>query len=341
METIRFKILEIISGKTTTLLPHLLLFLMVMMVGAQMKGQIVSDSAVIVYNNWEKGDVVLYETASLTERIVGTDTVRSEGMAMTTSMELKDILPDGDRLFELRSSYDEAILKNTPPILVEMYKKIYSLSDFPQMFLTDSLGVVKDLCNYDQIREKADSCLTDIQALFDDLNLPEELLTPLKSKVKGMMEQSLSKEALMEKVSFFYYYGKEYNLGYSSYKEKVPLPIYDNQEIDATRDFTCSLVEGPFGNLMVYLKTETFYDTDQLLRIVRDMMSSMGVDAFQELDDPERPYMTLSRIDDCGIDLATGTVMTISSLITTTLPDQKNVSYTVTNMVFDQEVYEE
>lgn len=341
MGMMKFNIPFFLSCNVARLLRIVLLLLVLMVSNGPMKGQIIGDSAVVVRNNWLKGEYALYETGSINLRIVGTDTVRSEGMAMTTCMTLMDIRPDGDRLFELRTSYDEAILTNTPEILVEMYKKLYSLSDLPQIFLTDSLGMVKDICNYDQIREKADSCLADIEVLLNDLPLPKEIMTPLKSKFENMIEVSLSKEELMKKATFFNYYGKEYELGYSSHKEKLPLPIYDNQEIDATIDFTCSLVEETADNPMVLLKTETLYDTDQLLQIVRQMLMATGLDAFPDLDNPEQPYMTLSRNDDCVIDLNTGTVMTISSLITTNLPDQKKISYTVTNLIDDPEAYEE
>ena len=332
METIRFKILEIISGKTTRLSRHLLLLLMVLMAGAQMKGQIVGDSAVIVCNNWLKGDSAVYEKVTQDIKIQNGDTVRSETLTFRKRILLKDIRPDGDLLFEVMTTCEDVDFNNTPQILNDLHHNLQALNKIPQVFLTDSLGNVKDLCNYDELRAEADSCVSGIIEWMRNQPMPEEILSTLINGVENSIEEALSKETLISEAGLFNLYGNEYEIGYSSQKIMMPIPMFDNREIDATLDFVGQILEKTEEREIVLLRTEVIYDSDQLMSAIWGSILP-EVPGFMPDNDPERPKISITRSDEYVIEVTSGTILKITTLTTTAYPNRIDISYESTELV--------
>lgn len=303
---------------------------MIFMSCLAMKGEIIGDTIVAVKNNLAKGDTVKYDIAMLRLRITGNDTV-PEGMAAAQSkIVLSDVLDNGDKIFEMIEKLPELGSTGVPEGLDKLLKQLYSVASKPQQLLTDSLGEVKDICNYEELKMEADTCFKMLEEWVDALDVEEEQKSRMKTTFKGLAEQSMSKESIMEKIKLFQFYGGEYELDTTlTYDIRVTVPFLGNQEVDATVDFTCSLLEQRDDYELVSFQTDVVYNSDQLMDLVKEGFLTEAQIQASGLLDPERPYVSITETAVYEIEVISGKVMKYEDIRRVNTPDGGNLNYTV------------
>lgn len=294
--------------------------------------EIIGDSIVAIYNNWSIKEEADYQAYSTRTKIQGNDSILEASSSLSTKILLKDTLPNGDLLFETTVQMPPLGELGEKEPLREYYERIYDILEKPQSFLTDSLGVMKDVFNYDSFREEMDSCILILHNWIHTLDMSEDQKMAMMNGVDNMIQQSLSKESMLENAGMFQYYGSMYEIGTTSYEVKIPVPFFNNQEVDAYVTFSCNVLEKTEESELVSIRTDVVYNSDQLMNLFASTFLSDDQLRKSGMLDPERPYISLTQTEEYIIEAISGTILQIESEKKSILPDNGRIDYSIIKM---------
>ena len=314
-------------------LPILMFLLLLGSLWNSANGEVIGDSIVAIYNNWMVGDTIKYTTYSSRTKIEKTDTIDEGQSYITFEINLSELLPNGDMIFETRTQIPEIGELGRQEVLRLYFERVLNLLKKPQEFVTDSMGVVKDFRNFDYFLSEMDSCKSILRSWVDTLDMPEVPKAKLISGMEKSLDASLSKESLLENVGMFQYYGDVYKIGTSSYNVKLPVPFFDNNEVGATVDFTCEVLEKTEDYEIVSLLTNVTYNSDQLMNLVMTSFLTDQQIHDANLDDPERPYISITQSEEYMIEVLSGTVLQIESEKRAVTPEGSRIDYSLVKML--------
>ncbi len=313
--------------------PVLIVLLLLGSLWHSANGEVIGDSIVAIYNNWMVGDTIKYTTYSSRTTIEKTDTIEVGQSSISFEINLSELLPNGDRVFETRTQIPEIGNLGRKEVLRPYYERVLNLLKRPQQFITDSMGVVKDFRNFDYFLSEMDSCKSIFCSWIDTLNMPEEPKAKLISVMEKALAASLSKESLLENVRMFQFYGDVYKIGSSSYNVKMPIPFFDNNEVGATVDFTCEVLAKTDDYEIISLLTNEIYDCDQLMNLALTSFLTDQQIHDANLDAPERPYISFTKSEKYTIEVLSGTILLIESEKRTVTPEGSLIDYSLVKML--------
>lgn len=305
------------------------LFVCLIISSVDVGAEIIGDSTVAIYNNWNIKDEATYQVYSTRTIIQGNDSIIKAASPSSTKILLKDTFSNGDLLFEWISQLPSLGDLGEKESWREYFERAYNICEKPQMLLTDSLGVLKDIYNYDSFRIELDSCLLIAQNLFKTLDLSEDQKMKFINSFNNVFNQALSKETLMENAVMFKYYGSIYEVGTTTYEVKIPVPFFNNQEVDAYVNFTCNILEKSEEYELVSLSTDVVYNSDQLMDLLAKTFLSTDQLKMSCLIDPERPYIFMTQTEAYIIEAISGTILQIESEKKSILPDYGRIDYSI------------
>ncbi len=137
------------------------------------------------------------------------------------------------------------------------------------------------------------------------MDLPEEIQEGLTVNLECMWNQATTKEALMARCDLFRYYGYNYPIGMTTEHTKLPLLSEDN-EVEATRTFSCEPVETESGVQLIEITSITTYNSDQ---VMDGILSSVVGQKMTLNSEPDSPYISMNVIEQFLFDPETGTVV--------------------------------
>ena len=296
-----------------------------------MKGEIIGDTVVVIRNNFTKGETVNYDCGIAQLRIEGNDSILESLSISKAKFTLKDILEDGNKLFEMQMRFKlpEKIAPDEEK-LDEMFKKMLRiLEEKPQSFLTDSNGAIKEMCNYNEVSMELDSCLNMLNDWIATVDVTEEEADIMRKIFADMADKMLSEEAIMQKMNLFQYYGDEFYLGTIIYKMRVKCPLFDSVEVDATIDTTCYLTESSTGGKIVTINNEVIYDGDQIIERMKSGLFTEEQIRATGLDNPETAYMLITDTVTCTIELESGKILKYETTRRVNEPHANNMICTI------------
>lgn len=316
--------------KSVATVKSLMTVMVVILSSLVMKGEIIGDSIVVVSNNLAKGDTVRYEAAMVRMRIKVNDTIPEGVGTAGIKIVLSDVLENGDKIFEMSEKMPQLDIAGGPEGLNKLMKQLYNIADKPQVFLTDSLGEVKDICNYEDLKMELDSCFNLLDEWVGTLDMEEEQKARMKTVFRAIGEKSISKESILERVKLFQFYGGEYELDTrSTYELRLSVPFLGNQEVDATMDFTCELLDQGDDYELVSFQTDIIYNSDQLMELVKSGFMTDAQIQESGLLDPERPYLSITETAIYEIEVISGKVMKYEDIRRVNGPTEGKLNYTV------------
>lgn len=297
-----------------------------------LSAEIIGDSIVVLYNNWNINDEACYEAYSRRIKIQGNDSIVESESTMSTQIKLTDILSNGDLLFETRIQLPDLGPLGAKESLRRYYERIYKFLETPQVLRTDSLGVPKELYNIEELRELMDSCVMDLSKWVMTLDIPFETQNTLIDGARNSFKQSLSRENLSENGGFFQLYGSMYELGMKASDVKMPIPFFNNQEVDANVTLTCEIVSQDDSCEIVSLKTYTIYDSDQLMELVTQLLPADKLKESGFLN-PNRPFISITESEEYLIDVLSGTILQIESEKKSIMPNAGRIDYSIMQII--------
>ncbi len=288
---------------------HFALLAIIALCSISSYAQVIGDSVIAVANNWNVGEYAIYKNYSGRIRIEGGDTITEHEEPITlTKVLLKEVLPNEDKVFVITTEDADTIKTegNTPQDDQEELRALFrKLNETPVTILTDFSGEVKDIYDYDSLRANMDSYFNQVIAKIKAFDLPKEIQEGLTDNMERMWDQATTKEALMARCDLFRYYGYNYPIGMSTEYIKVPLFSEDN-EVDATRTFSCEPVETESGVELIELTSVTTYNSDQ---VMDGILSSVIGEKMTLNREPDSPYVSMNVTEQFIFDPETGTVV--------------------------------
>lgn len=293
------------------------------------RSEIIDSNTVAIYNNWLKGDSLKYECYSAKIDIVGNDTVVRESSESTTRLTLKEIMPDGDLIFE-------SVTKAQPPemdaekaeFMRPFTETLMRIQNKPLLLRTDSLGVFKEIANYDDFKDDLDSCHRILQSWIKNIDFAEEQKSILSDTFEKQWLVAVS-DITKGNSEMFNYYGNVYEIGTTSERMKQPIPMFDNAEIDMDIDFTCSVLKAEDDYEIVSLESFATYNSDQLFDLFNKKINIPALTGNKITIDPERPYISITQSEECMIDALSGTIMQIEREKRTIFPEKTHIDYSI------------
>ncbi len=288
----------------------------------QADAEVIGDSIVSIYNNWNVGDTAKYTSYSSSSQIENSDTIALPSTSITFEISLTELLSNGDLVFETRTQMPEMgkILVDTGA-LKSFFERVLNIMEKPQELITDPQGVVKDYRNFDDYVSELDTCRAMLREWAETLDMPYETKTNYINGMEKFLDASLSKESLLKNVRMFHLYGKTYDIGTCSYDIKMPVPFFGNKEVDARVDLTCEVLETGEDYQIVSIHSLVNYDSDQLMDLFTSAFLTDRQIRDANLDDPERPYISIIQSENNIIEALSGTILQIEKERWTTTPD--------------------
>lgn len=311
-----------------------LLIILLMSLGIDMaQAGILGDSIVFIYNGWLPGDSVQYTNTTTKTVIKGNDTTRNFSINSRFLIGLKEILPDGDEIFEYRPiSTEHDDLGEVAP-LKPLLDKLRGLKNTRLLLRTDSLGELKSVVNIDEVRSTGDSALNLVRVLPEMAGGGSEARALTDGILDSYIQTAYSPENILGNENIFKFYGNIFETGTSSNAVRLPIPMLDNKEIDATVDFECSILEATEEYELVLLSTFVNYNSDQLLDLFMSKFLSDKKDQLSFMTSPDRPYASLTVSEKYLIDAVSGLVYIIDTEKRTVLPGTERIDHTVVEIV--------
>lgn len=303
----------------------------------QANAQIQPDTTVTLFNNWMIGDTVFYEQSRQRLNIHGTDTVQTRLMDMEFYLALKDTLPGGNLVFEQKVTdvtkldIPDDFRKFIGEDYILLNKKLMQL---PLTIITTPEGVVDQIELPAEATGLVDSISQLAQQAIDGLQVQDEQREKLKSVLSKALSSVTPKQTQMESLELFEIYGKNYPIDHTVVTDyQVPMPMFNNEQIDARSEFTVNVVSQDEDAEVIFLENELLYDSDQLINCLIKYMLTDDNRMSMNVDDPERPYASMSTTTDYYVEAITGTVLSYEKLNVTSDTDSTRMDYTVITAV--------
>lgn len=307
-------------------------FVLLLISTINVNAEIIGDSIVAIYNNWRINEEATYQSYSSRTIIQGNDSTTTESPSGSLTILLKDTLPNSDLLFETKMQMpplgEHGEFDKMEP-LRKFFERYNEVLKRPYSFLTDTYGVIKEICNYDLIREEVDSCFLVLQDIVHTLDISEDQKNAITSGFNNIIQQSLSKESLQENAGIFKHYGLVYNIGTTSEKVKMPIPFFNNKEIDADLTYTCDILEKTEESEVISIRTDAVYDSDQLTNLIATTLLTDDQQRKSGMLNSDRPYIYFSQTEEYIIEVLSGTILQVETEKRTVSPDKSRIDYSI------------